>query len=155
MNTRADNPGVHVAPPLFYAAAVVAGWLANRRWALLVGGGASRVIAAGLLLVAWAVLNATSIGLFRRKQTSLVPIRPATALVIVGPYKISRNPMYVGFSLLTMAFALFLNTWWPVLLLGPTLLAAQRYLIAPEEHYLWRRFGAEYGEYLHRVRRWL
>lgn len=76
-------------------------------------------------------------------------------MTVNGPYRMTRNPMYVGFALLTVAFALFLNTWWPMLLLGPTLLAVQRFVIVPEENYLRRRFGAEYGEYTHRVRRWV
>ena len=155
MNTRADNPGVCVPPPLLYATAVVGGWLANRRWPLPVGGGTSLLVAAGFLVAAWAVLTASSIGLFRRKQTSMIPIRPATTLVITGPYKMTRNPMYVGLALLTVAFALFLNTWWPMLLLVPTLLAAQRFVIVPEENYLRRRFGVEYDGYARRVRRWL
>jgi protein-S-isoprenylcysteine O-methyltransferase Ste14 len=155
MNTRADNPGVRVPPPLLYAVAVVGGWLANRRWPLPVAGGTILLVAAGLLVAACAVLAASSIGLFRRKQTSMIPIRPATTLVITGPYKLTRNPMYVSLALLTVAFALLLGTWWPMVLLVPTLLAVQSFVIVPEEAYLRRRFGVEYDEYTHRVRRWL
>jgi protein-S-isoprenylcysteine O-methyltransferase Ste14 len=155
MHGRPDNPGVRIPPPLLYAAAVIGGWLLNRRWPLPVGDGTSLVIGAWLLVAAWAVLAASAIGLFWRTHTSMIPVRPATALVISGPYKVTRNPMYVAFALLTLAFALFLNTWWPVLLLVPTLLAVQRFVIVREENYLRRRFGAEYDEYARRVRRWL
>jgi protein-S-isoprenylcysteine O-methyltransferase Ste14 len=54
---------------------------------------------------------------------------------------------------LTIAFALFLNTWWTVLLLVPTLLSVQQFVIVPEERYLRRRFTAEYEAYTRRVRR--
>jgi protein-S-isoprenylcysteine O-methyltransferase Ste14 len=53
--------------------------------------------------------------LFRRNQTSMITFRPASTLVASGPYAFTRNPMYVSLTLLTIAFALFLNTWWIVL----------------------------------------
>jgi protein-S-isoprenylcysteine O-methyltransferase Ste14 len=61
--------------------------------------------------------------------------------------------MYVALTRLTVGFALFLNTWWTVLLLVPALLAVRRFVIEPEERYLRRRFGAEYEEYTRQVRR--
>jgi len=155
MVNRADNPGVRLPPPLLYAAAVIGGWLLNRAWPLPIGGGTASLIIGWLLAGAWAILTASSVGLFRRRQTSMIPIRPANVLVITGPYKMTRNPMYVALALLTVAFAFFLNTWWPVVLLVPTLVAVQHFVIVPEENYPRRRFGAEYDEYVRRVRRWL
>lgn len=155
MQPSADSPGVYVPPPLFYAAAVIAGWLLDRRWPLPMGGGTGRTAVAWVLVVGWALLAASSIGLFRRKQTSMITIRPASTLVTSGPYAFTRNPMYVSLALLTTAFALFLNTWWTVVLLVPTLASVQQFVIVPEERYLRRRFGAAYGEYTRRVRRWL
>ena len=155
MSDHTDNPGVRVPPPLLYAAAVVGGWLLHRQWPLPVGNGTALTVGAWFLIAAWAALAALSIGLFRRKHTSMIPFRPATTLVSSGPYKVTRNPMYVSLALLTVALALFLNTWWPVLLVVPTLLAVQHLVIVPEEKYLRRRFGAEYDEYARRVRRWL
>jgi protein-S-isoprenylcysteine O-methyltransferase Ste14 len=83
------------------------------------------------------------------------PLRPASTLVSTGPYKFTRNPMYVSLALLTLAFAFFLNTWWIAVLLVPVLLIVQRFVIVPEEKYLRRRFGPDYEAYTHRVRRWL
>jgi protein-S-isoprenylcysteine O-methyltransferase Ste14 len=85
----------------------------------------------------------------------MITFRPATTLVTTGPYAFIRNPMYVSLAILTVAFALFLNTWWVVLLLIPALLVVQQFVIVPEERYLRRRFGAEYEAYTRRVRRWL
>lgn len=155
MHTSADSPGVHIPPPLLYAGAVIAGWLLDGRWPLPLGGGAGRRAVAWALVAGWALLAASSIGLFRRRQTSMIPIRPATALVTSGPYAYTRNPMYVSLALLAVAFALFLDTWWTVILLVPTLFVVQQFVIVPEERYLRRRFGAEYEEYTRRVRRWL
>jgi protein-S-isoprenylcysteine O-methyltransferase Ste14 len=82
-------------------------------------------------------------------------VRPATALVITGPYRFTRNPMYLGMAAMTVALGLFLNTWWPILLLVPVLIAVRQFVIGPEERYLQRRFGAEYAAYMKRVRRWV
>lgn len=155
VHASADSPGVRVPPPLLYASAVAAGWLLNGLWPLPIGGGAARTTLGWVLVAAWAVLAGASIGLFRRRQTSMMPFRPASALVTTGPYAFTRNPMYVSLALLTVAFALFLNTWWTVLLLVPTLVAVQRLVIVSEERYLRRRFGAEYDAYARRVRRWV
>ena len=155
MTERADNPGVRFPPPLLYVAAVVAGWLLDRQWPLPIGAAGPRRALASLLIAVWAVLTASSFRSFWRKHTSIVPIRPATALVIAGPYRFTRNPMYVGLALLTVAIGLLLNTWWPIALLIPTLILIQFFVIAPEERYLRRRFGAEYEAYTRQVRRWL
>lgn len=173
MSELPDNAGVRIPPPLFYAAAVIVGLLLDGLHSLPistavgsggdvgVGSGFSRiagwiVLVAGWLLVAvWLYLMITSFQLFWRKHTSILPIRPATTLVVAGPYRFTRNPMYVGMALLTIAIGLFLNTWWPIILLAPTLVVVQHFVIAREESYLHRRFGAEYDAYTRQVRRWL
>jgi protein-S-isoprenylcysteine O-methyltransferase Ste14 len=155
MSDRPDNPGVRVPPPALYALAVFVGYLLNQRWPLPIGGGASVQALACLLFGAWLVLTVSSIGNFRRSRTSIVPIRPATTLVIAGPYRFTRNPMYVGLAVLTVALGLFLDSWWLIVLLVPVLFVVRAFVIAPEERYLERRFGADYVAYTRRVRRWL
>lgn len=155
MNSRPDSPGVRFPPPLLYALAVVGGWLLHGSAPLPIGSGSILTVGAWLLVASWVVLAGMSIGLFRRRDTSMITFRPASTLVTNGPYTLTRNPMYVSLALLTLAFALFLNTWWIVVLLIPALLAVQRFVILPEENYLRRRFGGEYEAYARRVRRWL
>ena len=155
MTEHADNPGVRLPPPLLYVAAVVAGWLLDRQWPVPIGAGATRRALVWLLIALSAVLLSSSFRSFWRQHTSAIPIRPATALVIAGPYRFTRNPMYVGMALLTVALGLLLNTWWPIVLLIPTLILVQVFVIAREERYLRRRFGAEYDAYTRQVRRWL
>jgi protein-S-isoprenylcysteine O-methyltransferase Ste14 len=155
MTESRDNAGVRFPPPLLYLLAVVAGYFLNRRWPLRVGEGPLITVLAWTLTLAWIALTVSSIGNFRRSRTSIVPIRPATALVIAGPYRFTRNPMYLGLAALTVALALFMNTWWTILLLVPVLLAVRLFVIAPEERYLRRRFGADYDAYMRRVRRWV
>jgi protein-S-isoprenylcysteine O-methyltransferase Ste14 len=151
----ADTPGVRFPPPLIYASAVVAGVLLDRRWSLPIGAEALRSILGWLLLAGSLLLMGMSVGTFRRRRTSFLPFRPATTLVITGPYRYTRNPMYVAATLLTAAFGLWLNTWWPIILLVPTLMIVRHYVIAREESYMRRRFGSEYDAYTKQVRRWL
>jgi len=101
------------------------------------------------------LLAASAVVLFRRAGTTPNPTRPTTALVLHGPYRFTRNPMYVSLVLLYVAVTLFVNSWWPVVLLPLVLVATDRLVIAPEERYLAAAFTAEYGAYRSRVRRWL
>jgi protein-S-isoprenylcysteine O-methyltransferase Ste14 len=159
MSERPDNAGVRIPPPLFYAVAVILGLLLDGLHSLpisaVVGSGSIRTAAAWLVLALSLYLMSTAFRLFGRKHTSVVPIRPATVLVIEGPYRLTRNPMYVGLALLTTALSVFLDTWWPIILLVPVLAMVQWFVIAREESYLHRRFGAEYDAYVRQVRRWL
>jgi protein-S-isoprenylcysteine O-methyltransferase Ste14 len=155
MAARSDHPGVWFPPPLWYALAGLIGVVLDRRWPLPVAAGPVSKIGGVLCLVGWMALTFASIGRFRRSKTSIVPIRPAEALVLSGPYHYTRNPMYVSLALLMVACGLFLATWWPIVLLVPALAIVQQFVILPEERYLRRRFGADYEAYTHRVRRWL
>ena len=155
MTTRSDNPGVWFPPPLWYALAVLIGALLNRRWPLPIAAGPLTTIAGVLFVVGWMALALPSIGRFRRSKTSIIPMRPAEALVLSGPYHYTRNPMYVSLALLTIGCGLLLATWWPIVLLVPTIAVVQQFVILPEERYLQRRFGTEYEKYTRRVRRWL
>ena len=155
MTARLDSPGVRVPPPALYALAVLVGYLLNPRWPLPAGDSGVVRGLAWVLTLACIALSVTSIGRFWRSRTSIVPIRPATTLVIAGPYRFTRNPMYVGLAGLTIALGLFINSWWPTVLLLPVLPVVRWFVIAPEEQYLERRFGADYLAYRQRVRRWL
>jgi len=152
---KPDNAGVHVPPPFVYVMAIGLGVLLQRAVPLRIGGGGVRVIAAWACVAAFAALAGSSFQSFWSRHTSIVPIRPATTLVVSGPYRWTRNPMYVGMALLTLGAALWRNTWWIVVLLAPALLAIDRLVIAREEKYLRRRFGSDYEAYVRRVRRWL
>jgi protein-S-isoprenylcysteine O-methyltransferase Ste14 len=155
MTRPSDNAGVRVPPPLLYALAVVGGYLLNRQWPLAIGAGGVLNVLALTFALAGLALAVSSIGNFRRSRTSIVPIRPATALVIAGPYRFTRNPMYVSLAAMTIAAGLLVNSWWVMLLLVVVLLIVRVFVIGPEERYLRRRFGADYVAYMHHVRRWL
>jgi protein-S-isoprenylcysteine O-methyltransferase Ste14 len=150
-----DSPGVHVPPPLFYVAAIAGGALLRRYVPLTIGGGAPRVIAAWLFVALCAGLFAWSFLWFARQKTTIIPNKPARTLVLDGPFRFTRNPLYLALAFLTIGAGLWLNTWWVLILLLPAAAVVDRVVIAQEEAYLRRRFGAEYDAYTARVRRWL
>jgi len=152
---RPDSPGVHIPPPFFYVAATGGGALLRRYVPLPIGGGAPRVAAAWICVALFAGLLAWSLMWFARQQTTIIPDRPANALVLDGPFRFTRNPLYLAMALLTVGAGLWLNTWWVFILLLPAVALVDRFVIAREEAYLRRRFGAEYEAYMARVRRWL
>jgi protein-S-isoprenylcysteine O-methyltransferase Ste14 len=92
---------------------------------------------------------------FIRAGTHPEPWKPTTALVTDGPYRFSRNPMYLGFTFIYLGVACWVNTAWPVVLLPLVLLVMQYGVILREEAYLERKFGEEYRAFRRRVRRWL
>lgn len=150
-----DHAGVWVPPPLIYLVLFGLGLLLHqivpfsippvfpaRMLALIFGAG-------GVLLIVWCNL------LFRRAHTSLVPVKPTQALVVSGPYKLTRNPMYLGLLWVYIAAALWLGLAWALILVPLLVLAVQRLAIAKEERYLERAFGDTYRQYQAHVRRWI
>jgi protein-S-isoprenylcysteine O-methyltransferase Ste14 len=108
-----------------------------------------------LLVTAGGILALAALAAFRRARTNILPNRPASALVVSGPYRFTRNPMYLSLTLLYLGGMFLANTWWPVLLLPPVLAALYWAVIRREERYLAAEFGDAYAAYRTRVRRWL
>jgi len=155
------HSGVNFPPPFVYVAAFVAGLLLHRVWPLAIAGpdhesARGAVLVAGMaLLLAWLVLMFWAFATFRRAHTTIIPNLPAAALVTSGPYRISRNPMYLSLALGYAGLALMLNKGWPLILLPIALVAIDRLVIAREERYLASAFRDEFGAYARRVRRWV
>jgi protein-S-isoprenylcysteine O-methyltransferase Ste14 len=80
---------------------------------------------------------------------------PTTALVTGGPYRISRNPIYLALTLVYLGLALAWGSLWPVVLLAPLLIVMRYGVIGREERYLEARFGDAYRAYRAAVRRWI
>jgi protein-S-isoprenylcysteine O-methyltransferase Ste14 len=150
-----DSPGVNVPPPFFFIVAIGGGVLLHRSMPLTIGWDAPRVIGAWTFIALFAALMAWSFLWFARRRTTIIPNQPANALVLDGPFRFTRNPLYLAMALLTLGAGLWLNTWWVLILLIPTIALVDRLVIAREEAYLRRRFGAEYDAFTARVRRWL
>ncbi len=155
---RRDHAGVVIPPPLLYAVPFVLGLLLQRaapiplavaEWRPVLRTVGGLVAAAGLLLDVWAVVT------FHRASTSPLPFRPTTAIVATGPYRFTRNPMYLGTCFLYIAFAFAFGVICALALLPAVVVIVDRLVIAREEPYLERKFGPAYRDYRARVRRWL
>ena len=103
----------------------------------------------GLAFMIWGLLT------FLRFRTAVSPYQPPSQIVTSGPYRFSRNPMYVGFTIAYMGGILAKNTLWALLLLPLVLWFLTVLVIRPEERYLTKTFGSVYTDYANRVRRWL
>jgi protein-S-isoprenylcysteine O-methyltransferase Ste14 len=153
-----QTAGVRVPPPLYYLGGLAVGFAIEA----MVGGPLfPRQAAPGYWLVPGAalitvglVLCASAIVMVRRSGSSIRPDRPTTALVVRGPYRWTRNPMYVGLAILSAGIAVVANALWPLLMLIGVLGIVRRRVIAREEAYLERAFGREYRRYRDRVPRW-
>lgn len=152
------HAGVIAPPPLIYFGFLLLGWVLDTYVLHLsmpfeltfpVKVIAVVLIVAGLGLEMWAG------GLFKKAGTNVVPWSPSTALVATGPYRFSRNPMYVGFTLVYLGLALGLQSPSAMILLLPCLALMTWGVIQREERYLTAKFGQPYLDYKERVRRWL
>jgi protein-S-isoprenylcysteine O-methyltransferase Ste14 len=108
-----------------------------------------------IFVVLGLALAVLSIRRFILAGTSPVPGEPSTELVVVGPYRFTRNPIYIGFILIYFGLALILTSLWVLALLVPLLIVLQRGVVEREEVYLEGQFGEAYRKYRTRVPRWL
>ena len=111
--------------------------------------GGSVAVGAFLGLGLWAGL------LFRRDGQSVAPWTPTPRIVDEGPFRLTRNPMYLQMVLVCLGVAVMLASWWILTLTCVGAWVLQRFAILPEEAYLERKFGEAYRGYKRRVRRWL
>jgi protein-S-isoprenylcysteine O-methyltransferase Ste14 len=159
MEEDSRGPDVRIPPPLLYAMPLVTGFIVQHfvPTNIVSGPEPTRIlrlvgvaeIAIALGLFAWAVST------FRRLRTPVVPIRRARALAEEGPFKLTRNPMYLGLTVLYVGIAFVANAFWPLVFLPEAIALTYLFAIRLEEAYLTREFGDAYKAYCSRVRRWL
>jgi protein-S-isoprenylcysteine O-methyltransferase Ste14 len=153
MTAPDHGPGVRIPPPVLVAAVLALAWAGQRFAPVPLGpalpGPGALVIFAALALIGWAVLVLVRAGNDPR------PDRPDTAMVEAGPFRFSRNPIYLGLLLAVAGFALRWGDLWGWIGVVAAHLLLDRLVVAKEEAYLAGRFGAAYEAYRGRVRRWL
>ncbi|MGQ0571473.1 MAG: methyltransferase family protein [Armatimonadota bacterium] len=109
----------------------------------------------GILLGALGLgFMAAALRAFRHAGTNVETDRPATALVTAGPYRSSRNPIYLSLTFIYAAIGIAANSLWTLVLLVPLLAIMHYGVILREERYLERKFGEAYRRYTSSVRRW-
>ena len=147
------GPSVRIPPPALVGGTILAAWALHRLAPVPLGrpllpiGNAVLVLA--LALIGWAILAMVRAG------TDPRPDRPDAALVEAGPFRFSRNPIYLGFLLAATGFALRWGDLWGWLAVAASFVLLEKLVIGREEAYLARRFGAAYEAYRARVRRWV
>jgi len=142
-------------PPVGIGAPLVGGWIATGLWGDPVDLGGWRVPRGWALVLFFAGWNGWSLWLFGRHETGLLPGQATHAMIEEGPYRLSRNPLYVGLLALYLGSALLTATFWGLALFPVAVLLVLWGAVLPEERFLHRRFGTPYDDYRRRVRRWL
>ena len=136
-------------------APLLAGALMTGAWGDPVDLGAWRIPVGWALVLFFLGWNGWALLLFGRHQTGLLPGQASQALIEEGPYRVSRNPLYVGLLALYVGLPLLAPTFWGLVLFPIAVLLIFWGAIQPEERYLRGRFGVAYDDYSRRVRRWL
>lgn len=153
MSTTDHGPGVRLPPPVIVAGLLAVAWLLGRVLPVPIGPPllefGALVFFVAFALMGWALLVLVRAGNDPR------PDRPDAAMVEAGPFRFSRNPVYLGFLLVALGFALRWGDLWGWIALVASHLVLDRYVVAREEAYLAGRFGAAYEAYRGRVRRWV
>jgi|SRR5215813_11402637 len=150
-----DHPQIIAWPPLIFVTGAIVSSLVHfvspirvMRYSISVRVGVILAVLSGSLAI-WAVRAMKAAG------TNVRPDRPALTVVKSGPYKFTRNPMYLSLCLLQLAIGFFLNGWTPVFFAIVLGLVLHFGVILPEETYLERKFGDQYLALKRQVRRWL
>jgi protein-S-isoprenylcysteine O-methyltransferase Ste14 len=148
------HPNIIAPPPLLFAGPWLAGLLLQQFVPLPRLPLAARL--AGLpLLAAGLGLGGLFVWTMRRAGTPVDPYETPTVLVTGGPFRLTRNPAYLGFTLAYAGLSLLASVLWTLIFLPGVVLAVDRGVVQPEERYLEKQFGSAYGQYRRRVRRWL
>ena len=155
MSAAADHAQVRINPPVLTLVHILAAFLLQWLLPLPLPAPAFIRVLGVLLVLGSLALAFSAVRQFSRVPTTLHPHAPVTAVVTGGPYRFSRNPIYVCYVCLLVGFPLALNSYWGAVLSPLLVLLLTRLVIQYEEAYLERQFGQVYLDYKSRVRRWL
>ena len=153
--TDKDTPKVIAPPPLIFLGGLLIGILLKVFWPISVLPDTLQ-LPFGLILISIALMIfGLSIREFVKAQTEVNPYKPTTSIISTGPYRFSRNPLYLALTLIYLGIGSWLDNIWILLLLVPILTIMQVGVIYREERYLENKFGEDYLNYKNKTRRWL
>jgi protein-S-isoprenylcysteine O-methyltransferase Ste14 len=144
-------------PPLIYLGFLIVGLTVNLFYPLSFSSSGTIVLLIfGLGIVACGLaVGASGLMAMRRAGVSPIPRKQPAKLVVDGPFRFSRNPLYVSLTIAYLGLSIALNTLWPLPFLAFAIAIVDRGVILQEERFLEKRFGEEYLSYKMRVRRWI
>ncbi len=150
-----DHAQVMVAPPLVFWGYLLGALLLN--WVVPFPTPQTAIlrVIGGLAVMGGIWLVAAAVSQMMKAHTTPDPHQPTTALVTGGPYRLTRNPIYLGFFLIYMGFTLLAGILWGLLLSPFLLWTITNAAIHAEEVYLEKKFEERYASYKSRVRRWI
>ena len=150
----AANLGL-VRPPFVYLGSIALGFAVHFAWPVRLVPPSVSTLGGAMLTLLAVGLFVTAVRTFRAAGTPIPGNRPTTAIVRTGPYRFSRNPIYLAFSLLQLGLAVWVNSLGLLLTLIPAVALMALVVIPREERYLEGQFPSEYSSYRAAVRRWL
>jgi len=150
-----DKPGVIMLPPALYGIGLLAVLVLRGFWPLPISESILPFWLGLCLLALGSALGLWAQTIFRAVGTNVNPSLPTTAIVTSGPFRISRNPMYLALDLLFLGLTLAINSYWGLVALVLLLPLLHYGVVLREERYLERKFGESYLHYKGRVRRYL
>ncbi len=155
MKSDTDSPQVITLPPLVFLGGIIIGFIidliipapfVSEAYDLPAG---LFGIALGIALMAWAVRT------FNESGTNVDVRQPSTKVVSDGPYRYSRNPIYLAMGLIVLGASIWLNSLWILFSIVFIIPVIETGVIRREEKYLEKKFGQRYQEYKAKVRRWV
>ncbi len=150
-----DHAQVKTHPPLIFLGYLIAVLVLNWLMPLPEPWLSALRITGMLAVIAGLLLAGSAFAQMRRARTSPDPHQPVSALVTSGPYRFTRNPIYLGFLLIYLGFGWLDGTLWGLIAAPLLIWTVTQAVIQAEELYLSSRFGPEYAVYRSRVRRWI
>lgn len=156
-NEFVDHARVTIPPPLTLVVSLIVGLLLHRVFpvCMMSASWPVRLLIAAPLLLGYGVVTALSIRMMLARNTALAPHRSTTTVISEGPFRLTRNPLYLSVLMLYAGIAILVNEVWMLCLLPVMLVALDRGAVKHEEEYLERKFGDQYLEYKRSVRRWI
>ncbi len=149
-----DNPGVIAPPPLIFAVPLATGLLLHMFFPKKFLPRRTGIVPGAMCIGLAIVFIRSGFQAMRAANTNVNPTLPVTTIVTEGPFRYTRNPLYLGLTLMYAGISLLSNALWAILLLPVALVVMVYGVIKHEESYLERKFGEQYLSYKARVRRW-
>jgi protein-S-isoprenylcysteine O-methyltransferase Ste14 len=154
-NQPSDNPGVIAFPPFIWLVNAVLSVVVHRFIRLPIMSYGICLVSGIVFIVLAPTLALSALITMKAAGTNVDPAKPALIIVRGGPFRLTRNPMYLALCLLQMGLGFFLNDWITLLFVIPLAVIFHFGVILREERYLTAKFGEAYLQYKHQVRRWI